>query len=75
MITDAFLDLVEGLIRAVLALFPRWSPDVSWLAPVNVFLPVDTLSLVLGVMWGFVGAGLVVWGVMKVANLLRGSGA
>lgn len=76
MITDAILDMVEGLIRLVLLLFPEWTPPgVQALAPVNVFLPLDWLAWAFGVVWGMASAGLVVWGVMKVANLLRGSGA
>jgi hypothetical protein len=75
MIADAILDMVEGLIRLVFSLFPTWTPDVRALAPLNVFLPLDWLAWALGVMWAFAGAGLAVWGLMKIANLLRGSGA
>lgn len=75
MITDAILDMVEALIRLVLMLFPVWAPDVGALAPVNVFLPLDWLAWALGIGWGMALAGLTVWGVMKIANLLRGAGA
>jgi hypothetical protein len=75
MVTDAILDMVEALIRAVLSLFPAWTPDVGALVPVNAFLPVDWLAWALGIGWGMAGAGLTIWGIMKIANLLRGSGA
>lgn len=75
MITDALLDMVEALINAAFALFPSWTPDLGVLPAVNVFLPVDYLALAFGVALAAAQAGLTIWAVMKVVNLLRGSGA
>lgn len=75
MIADAFFDMVEALISAVFLLFPTWTPDLGALPVVNMFLPVDVFLGALGVMLAFAQAGLVVWGIMKAVNLLRGSGA
>lgn len=75
MVTDAFLNMVQALASAAFALFPTWTPDLGVLPVVNLFLPVDYLSVAFGIVLAFGQVGLVIWGIMKVVNVVRGSGA
>lgn len=82
MITDAILDMLFGLISAAFALLPSGdnialpgSPSWSVLATANVILPIDYFLTLMGVATAVMTVGLVYWGIFKVLNLIRGSGA
>lgn len=82
MIVDALFDLLFGLLDAGLSLLPSGAglvlpgtPLWSVLSTANVVLPVDLFLITLGFSVQVMTVGLVYWGIMKVLNLLRGSGA
>lgn len=80
MIGQILWDLLELIILAGLALFPTWEPPVNtpaWsaLSAANMVLPLDVWSVCMGVTLAAMGAGLLVWVIMKALNLVRGSGA
>lgn len=82
MITDAIFDVFFGVINAAFSLLPSGaglvipgSPSWSVLATANLILPIDYVLVLFGVASGFMTVGLVYWGVMKVFNMIRGSGA
>lgn len=82
MVTDAILDFLFGLIEATFVLLPDGSgialpesPGFSVLAAANVVLPIDVFLNVSGVAVSVMTVGLAYWGIMKVINLVRGSGA
>jgi hypothetical protein len=81
MVTDAILDFFFGLIEGLFILLPEGnvslpsSPGFSVLAAANVVLPIDVFLTVGGVAVGVMTAGLAYWVVMKVVNIVRGSGA
>lgn len=80
MLLTALLAIVVTLAKAGLALFPTWRPPTNspgWtaLSAANIVLPLDTWSMLMGLTLGAMLAGLVVWVVKLVLNLIRGSGA
>jgi hypothetical protein len=78
-VVDALVNIVLTIVDIVMAFFVPWTPPdgpgLSVLAAANVVLPLDTLATLFGVTLAFTLAALAVWGVMKVVNLVRGSGA
>lgn len=81
MVTDAILDFFFGVIEAMFILLPSGefvlpsSPGFGVLAAANVVLPVDVFLNASGVAVAIMTAGLAYWAIMKVINLVRGSGA
>lgn len=81
MVTDAILDFLFGVVEATFVLLPQGSvslpsgPGWSVLAAANVVLPIDVFLTASGVAVSVMTVGLAYWAVMKVLNLVRGSGA
>jgi len=81
MVTDAILDFFFGAVEALFVLLPDGdfvlpsSPGFGVLAAANVVLPVDVFLNAAGVAVAIMTAGLAYWVVMKVINIVRGSGA
>jgi hypothetical protein len=79
MVVDALVNIILAIVDIVMAFFVPWTPPdgpaLSVLSAANVVLPLDTLANLFGVTLAFSLAALGVWGVMKVVNLVRGSGA
>ena len=82
MITDALLTILFGLIDLVISLLPDGAsvaapetPAWGLLSAANTVIPIDYILTALGVAVPLMLAGLAFWGVMKVINLIRGSGA
>lgn len=80
MIITGLLKLLNLIVIAALALFPTYEPPKNtpaWtaLSAANIVLPLDTWAMLSGATVAVMGAGLLVWVVMKAINLVRGSGA
>lgn len=81
MVTDAVLSFMFGIIEASFLLLPSGTvtlpqgPGWSVLAAANVVLPIDVFLTAAGVATSVMTLGLSYWVVMKVVNLVRGSGA
>jgi hypothetical protein len=80
MITTALLTVVNVILMAALLLFPSYSPNIqspAWtmLAAANIVLPIDVWVLTTGIAIAAMAAGLGVWAVKMIVNVIRGSGA
>lgn len=79
MLTTALIKFLVALVGVVFSLFPTWAPPsgagLSAFAAANIVLPLDTISVLMGVTAGFMIAGGTIWVIMKAINLVRGSGA
>lgn len=80
MIGEILWKLIESIILAGLLLFPTWEPPTSspaWsaISAANMVLPLDVWSVLMGLTLAAMGAGMLVWVIMKALNLVRGSGA
>lgn len=80
MIIAGLLKLLNVIVLAALFLFPNYeiptgSPGFTALSAANIVLPLDTWATLSGATIAVMGAGLLVWVVMKAVNLVRGSGA
>lgn len=80
MLVELLAALLNGIVMAALLLFPNYtpptgSPGFTALSAANIVLPLDTWAMLSGATIAIMGAGLLVWVVMKAVNLVRGSGA
>lgn len=81
MILQFLWDILQAILLASIALFPTWSPPsnptggFATLQAANIVIPLDVLAICAGSTVALLGIGLTVWVVMKVVNLIRGSGA
>jgi len=79
MITDALLEIVFGIVAGIALLFPTYSPPpgpgLTMFAAANIVLPLSTIATLFGWSLAAMIASGTIWLVMKVVNVVRGSGA
>ena len=80
MILGALIKILNILTAVVLAFFPNYQPPHNtpqWaaLSAANIVLPLDTWAMLSGATIAVMGASLIVWGAMKIFNMVRGAGA
>lgn len=80
MILGALIKILVSLVSFVLALFPTYeppkdTPQWSALSAANIVLPLDTWAMLSGATIAIMGLTLLVWGAMKIFNMVRGAGA
>ena len=80
MILSALIKILMGVIAFVLTLFPTYEPPrntPSWaaLSAANIVLPLDTWATLSGATIAIMGCTLIIWGAMKIFNMVRGAGA